>query len=61
MEKWYFEPTRDEMAAALRPLFAPDLSPADVDALLGAFPAQPMDFFGALKARGERERMWGWS
>ncbi len=40
MDKWLFEPTRDEMAGMLRPLFAPQLAAADVDMLLDAFPAQ---------------------
>ena len=51
MDKMYFEPTRDEMAAALRALFAPGLDAAAVDVLLASFSQQPMDFFGALKAR----------
>ena len=40
MDKWLFEPTRDEMAGMLRPLFAPQLAAAEVDVLLDAFPAQ---------------------
>ncbi|KAL4447796.1 hypothetical protein ABPG75_005015 [Micractinium tetrahymenae] len=51
MDKFYFEPSREEMAAALRPLFDPELDAAGVEALLDAFPAQPMDFFGAIKSR----------
>eukprot|EP00887_Chlorella_sp_A99_P002702 scaffold6.g2702.t1 len=51
MDKLLYEPSRDEMAAMLRPLFAPGLSAGDVDALLAAFPGQPMDFFGAVKSR----------
>ena len=51
MDKLYWEPTRAEMAGMLAHAFAPDLSRADVEALLAAFPRQPMDFFGAVKAR----------
>ncbi|EFN52840.1 hypothetical protein CHLNCDRAFT_26386, partial [Chlorella variabilis] len=51
MDKFYFEPSRGEMAAALRALFAPQLGAADVKVLLDAFPEQPMDFFGSIKAR----------
>lgn len=51
MDKMYFEPSREEMASALRHLFAPGLAPAEVEALLDAFPRQPMDFFGAIKSR----------
>ncbi|PRW61229.1 ribulose bisphosphate carboxylase oxygenase activase [Chlorella sorokiniana] len=51
MDKWLFEPTREEMAGMLRPLFAPQLSTAEVEVLLDAFPAQPMDFFGAIRSR----------
>jgi hypothetical protein len=51
MDKFLFEPSRGEMAAALCLLFSPQLPPADVDALLAAFPHQPMDFFGAIKSR----------
>ena len=40
MDKWLFEPTREEMAGMLRPLFAPQLDATEVDALLDAFPAQ---------------------
>ena len=40
MDKWLFEPTREEMAGMLRPLFAPQLEAAEVDVLLDAFPAQ---------------------
>jgi len=42
MDKFYFEPTREEMAGSLRPLFAPELDAAGVEALLDAFPGQPM-------------------
>ncbi|KAL4442508.1 hypothetical protein ABPG77_005092 [Micractinium sp. CCAP 211/92] len=51
MDKFYYEPTRGEMAAALRALFEPELDAAGVEALLDAFPSQPMDFFGAVKSR----------
>lgn len=40
MDKFYYEPTRGEMAAALRALFEPELDAAGVEALLDAFPSQ---------------------
>jgi hypothetical protein len=60
MDKFYFEPSRDEMASALCALFAPQLGPTDVDALLDAFPQQPMDFFGSIKARLVDGAVRGW-
>lgn len=51
MDTFLFEPTREEMAGALRALFAPQLGSSGVDALLDAFPCQPMDFFGAIRSR----------
>ncbi len=60
MDKFFFEPTRAEMAAALCPLFSPGLAPADVDALLAAFPNQPLDFFGALRSRLADGSVRGW-
>ncbi len=49
MDKFYYEPTRGEMAAALRALFEPELDAAGVEALLDAFPSQV----------GFGERAWG--
>jgi hypothetical protein len=60
MDKFFFEPTREEMAAALCPLFSPGLAEADVDALLAAFPRQPLDFFGALRSRLADGAVRGW-
>lgn len=40
MDKWLFEPTREEMTGMLCPLFAPQLEASEVDVLLDAFPAQ---------------------
>lgn len=51
MDKFFFAPSRQEMAAALRPMFAPHLSPAQVDSLLESFPGQAMDFFGSIMSR----------
>lgn len=62
MDKLYYDPTREEMAAVVGALFAPQLDANDVEALLDAFPAQPLDFFGALKSRlvdGEVRRWLG--
>lgn len=40
MDKFFYEPTRAEMEAALRALFSPELDAGGVRALLDAFPAQ---------------------
>ncbi len=51
MDKFYYEPSWEEMAAAVAALFAPQLLPPEAQALLDAFPTQPMDFFGSIKSR----------
>ena len=58
--RFFFEPTRAEMAAALRPLFAPQLNASAVDTLLDAFGLQPMDFFGAIKSRLADDAVRAW-
>ena len=51
MEKFFFQPTRDETAELLARLFGPGLGPGGAASLLSAFPSQPLDFFAAIKSR----------
>lgn len=51
MDKFFYEPDRGEMAQMIGALFAPQLDAAAVGALLDAFPAQPLDFFAAIRSR----------
>ncbi|GBF91656.1 ribulose bisphosphate carboxylase oxygenase, chloroplastic [Raphidocelis subcapitata] len=51
MDKFYFEPDRGEMAGMVGALFSPSLTAAEVGAVLDAFPAQPIDFFGSVMSR----------
>ncbi|KAG1663000.1 hypothetical protein FOA52_000571 [Chlamydomonas sp. UWO 241] len=50
MEKFYYEPTREEALQMLAAMFS-DLEPSDYVTLLDAFPAQPLDFFSSIKSR----------
>jgi hypothetical protein len=51
MDKFYWKPSRAELVGILHQMYLEDgLSPADMEALLDRFPAQPLDFFGALRA-----------
>lgn len=58
--RFYYEPNREEMQLALEALFAPNLDAAGVSALLDAFPAQPLDFFGAIRSRLMDDAVRGW-
>lgn len=52
MEKWYWEPTRSEIADIVHAMFKNDDVPRDVvDSLVASFPDQPLDFFGAIRGR----------
>jgi hypothetical protein len=52
MEKFYWNPTREDRIGVTMGIFAPDnISRQDVETLVDAFPGQSMDFFGALRAR----------
>lgn len=63
MAKFYWHPTRDDLRGILGQLFKDDmavesgneknsggLSPADLEALMDAFPGQSLDFYGACKS-----------
>ncbi|WP_413198617.1 ribulose bisphosphate carboxylase small subunit [Nostoc piscinale] len=52
MEKFYWEPDRDDKVGIVGGIFAPDgLSNRDVEKLVDTFPNQSIDFFSALRSR----------
>ena len=52
MEKFYWNPTRDDRIGILTGIFKEDrLQPRDVETMVDSFPNQSIDFFGALRAR----------
>jgi len=52
MDLWMWEPTREELANMLHAMMKDDgMSLDDCRVLVNAFPQQPLDFFGALRAR----------
>ncbi|ALF52651.1 ribulose 1,5-bisphosphate carboxylase [Nostoc piscinale CENA21] len=52
MEKFYWEPNRDDKVGIVGGIFAPDgLSNRDVEKLVDTFPNQSIDFFSALRSR----------
>merc|ERR1719473_909989 len=52
MEKFYWNPTRDDRVGVCMGIFQPDnIARNDVERLVDAFPGQSIDFFGALRAR----------
>ncbi|MEM1292699.1 MAG: ribulose bisphosphate carboxylase small subunit [Cyanobacteria bacterium P01_H01_bin.162] len=52
MEKFYWQPDRDDRLGIVSGIFAPDnLGPAAIAQLVDAFPHQAIDFYGALRAR----------
>jgi len=52
MEKFYWEPDRDDKIGIVSGIFEPDqLSHKDIEQLVDAFPNQAIDFFSALRSR----------
>ncbi len=52
MEKYYWEPTRDDRIVIVSGIFAGDkVSTTDVAKLIDIFPTQSIDFYGALRSR----------
>ncbi|QLE55953.1 ribulose bisphosphate carboxylase small subunit [Nostoc sp. TCL26-01] len=52
MEKFYWEPDRDDKVGIVGGIFAPDgLSKPEVEQLVDTFPQQSIDFFSALRSR----------
>jgi len=62
MEKFMWEPNREEIVEMVFALYADDgLSRADVSQLVATFPDQPLDFFGALRARRYDTTIMAWA
>lgn len=58
MEKFYWEPDRDDRLGIVGGIFAPDgLSATDVATLVDTFPTQAIDFFGAVRAQIYNEQV----
>lgn len=52
MEKYYWNPTRDDRIGICKGIFSSDnVNPDEITRLVDAFPNQSIDFFGALRAR----------
>ncbi len=61
MEKFMWEPNRDDIVEMVSALYRDDgLSREDVTTLVDAFPEQPLDFFGALRARRYDDTILRW-
>lgn len=60
MDKFFFQPTREETVELIARLFEPDLGQAAAAELLKAFPGQPLDFFSAVKSRLADEVVGAW-
>ena len=52
MEKYYWNPTREDRIGVCMGIFQEDdVNRGDVETLVDAFPGQSIDFFGALRSR----------
>ncbi|MBD0336600.1 MAG: ribulose bisphosphate carboxylase small subunit [Cyanobacteria bacterium Co-bin13] len=52
MEKFYWEPDRDDRVGIVSGIFEPDnLSKRDIETLVDTFPGQAIDFYGALRSQ----------
>lgn len=52
MEKFYWEPSRDDKVGIVGGIFAPDgLSQREIEQLVDTFPNQSIDFFSAVRSR----------
>jgi len=52
MEKFYWNPTREDRIGVCMGIFAEDnISRSDVETVVDTFPGQSIDFFGALRSR----------
>lgn len=52
MEKYYWNPTREDRVGICMGIFQEDnVNPDDVSRMVDMFPGQSIDFFGALRAR----------
>ncbi|MBD0268453.1 MAG: ribulose bisphosphate carboxylase small subunit, partial [Cyanobacteria bacterium Co-bin8] len=52
MEKFYWEPDRDDRVGIVSGIFEPDnLSKRDIETLVDTFPTQAIDFYGAMRSQ----------
>ncbi|KAG2437907.1 hypothetical protein HXX76_005523 [Chlamydomonas incerta] len=61
MDKYYWKPTREDMINIVHQMYKDDgVSRRDVEALLDRFKAQPLDFYGALRASTYDDQIRNW-
>jgi rhodanese-related sulfurtransferase len=62
MDKWYWNPNRDDICDIVHALFKDevDWSPDATARLVDAFPGQPLDFFGAARAKVYDDAVLRW-
>ncbi|CAI5474808.1 unnamed protein product [Closterium sp. Yama58-4] len=61
MEKFYWQPTREDIVNIVYRMYIKDgLSLQDIERLVDTFPNQPLDFYGALRARTYDEKVLEW-
>ena len=61
MEKFYWNPTREDRIGVCMGIFQEDnVNRGDVEVLVDAFPGQSIDFFGALRARVYDDKVRDW-
>eukprot|EP00793_Prasinoderma_coloniale_P000414 PRCOL_00005398-RA len=62
MEKFYWDPTREDICAMVETMYRDDgLTHEQVERLVGEFAGQPLDFFGALRAKAYDEQIARWT
>jgi len=61
MEKFYWKPKREDLLAMIHRIFRDDgFSEAQLSELMDMFPDQPLDFYGALRARMYDSALLSW-
>eukprot|EP01024_Parvocaulis_polyphysoides_P073597 TRINITY_DN9482_c0_g4_i2.p1 TRINITY_DN9482_c0_g4~~TRINITY_DN9482_c0_g4_i2.p1 ORF type:complete len:437 (-),score=50.92 TRINITY_DN9482_c0_g4_i2:275-1585(-) len=61
MEKFYWEPTAEDIVSILFQMYKDDgLTRQDMAGLVQAFPEQPLDFFGAIRASSYDNQILDW-
>ena len=62
MEKWYWNPSRDEICKIVHAMFKDDVlwTVEATEKLVDAFPGQPLDFFGAARSKVYDDAIHRW-
>eukprot|EP01025_Chloroclados_australasicus_P041759 TRINITY_DN44542_c0_g1_i1.p1 TRINITY_DN44542_c0_g1~~TRINITY_DN44542_c0_g1_i1.p1 ORF type:complete len:452 (-),score=43.86 TRINITY_DN44542_c0_g1_i1:356-1711(-) len=61
MEKFYWKPSMEDIVGILFQMYKDDgLTPQDMVSLVQAFPTQPLDFFGAIRASSYDNQIRDW-